>query len=64
MTRFSLTIEGSSDQRGIYALRALLKHLLRRHQFRCIDMREIPHEAECAAPDASPGKMKRCCYEN
>jgi hypothetical protein len=56
MTRFSLTIEGSSEQPGIHGLRAILKDLLRRHGFRCVDAKENPHEAE-APPDVS-GTMK------
>ncbi len=37
---FTLRIEGAPGQRGIHDLRALLKTLLRRHGFRCIDAQE------------------------
>jgi len=40
-TRFTLTIERVRDANTIHALRALLKALLRRHGFRCIDAREV-----------------------
>jgi hypothetical protein len=39
---FTLRIEGEPGAAGIHALRALLKVLLRRHHFRCIDVHEIP----------------------
>ena len=42
MTRFALTIEGPSGQAGIRGLRAILKQLLRRNGFRCLDAKEIP----------------------
>jgi hypothetical protein len=38
---FILRIEGKPGAAGIHALRALLKSLLRRHGFRCLDVREI-----------------------
>jgi hypothetical protein len=41
MTRFTLTFEGNG---GIHALRAILKQLLRRFGFRCVDLRELPPE--------------------
>jgi hypothetical protein len=37
---FTLKIEGKPGPVGIRALRGLLKTLLRRHGFRCVDMRE------------------------
>jgi hypothetical protein len=38
---FILRIEGKSGGAGIRDLRRLLKTLLRRYQFRCLDAREI-----------------------
>jgi len=40
-TRFTLTIERVRDANTTHALRALLKTLVRRHGFRCIDAREV-----------------------
>jgi hypothetical protein len=37
---YRLRIEGRSGPAGIHALRALLKTLLRRHGFRCLDARQ------------------------
>jgi hypothetical protein len=37
---FTLRIEGEPGPAGIHALRALLKILLRRYRFRCLDVRE------------------------
>jgi hypothetical protein len=37
---FVLRLKGAPGQAGIHALRALLKILLRRYGFRCIDVRE------------------------
>jgi hypothetical protein len=37
---YRLRIEGRSGAAGIHALRALLKTLLRRHGFRCLDARQ------------------------
>ena len=37
---FTLRIEGKPGTAGIHALRALLKTLLRRHGFRCLDARQ------------------------
>ena len=37
---FILKIEGRSGAADIHALRALLKVLLRRHGFKCLDARE------------------------
>jgi hypothetical protein len=38
---FNLMIEGKSGRAGIHSLRAVLKILLRKHGFRCLDAREI-----------------------
>jgi hypothetical protein len=46
---FTLRIRGRSGQAGIHALRAVLKELLRRHQFICLDVRE---ERDAAMGDA------------
>jgi hypothetical protein len=37
---FTLRIEGKAGAAGIRALRALLKALLRKYGFRCLDVRE------------------------
>jgi hypothetical protein len=37
---YRLRIEGRHGPAGIHALRALLKVLLRRHGFRCLDARQ------------------------
>ena len=37
---FTVRIEGKPGTAGIRALRAILKILLRRHGFRCLDARE------------------------
>jgi len=37
---FILRLEGTPGQAGIHALRALLKILLRRYGFRCVDAYE------------------------
>jgi len=57
MTRFTLTIEGPGGQAGIRGLRAILKQLLRRNGFRCLDAKEIPQQRKCA-PAASPAQKK------
>jgi hypothetical protein len=44
---FILRIEGRPGTAGIHALRAILKVLLRKHGFRCLDARED------VAPDVS-----------
>jgi hypothetical protein len=51
-TTFVLKIEGKPGITGIHALRALLKVLLRKYGFKCIDARED------VAPDVSddPGR--------
>jgi hypothetical protein len=59
MQRFALTLEGPSGEAGIRGLRAILKQLLRRNGFRCIDAKEIPQQAECA-PAALPAQKKDC----
>jgi hypothetical protein len=41
---FTLKIEGPPSVIGIRALRALLKILLRRYGFRCLDLREAKDE--------------------
>jgi hypothetical protein len=38
---FVLKIEGPPSVVGIHALRALLKILLRRYGFRCLDVRQV-----------------------
>jgi hypothetical protein len=38
---FALKIEGQPGRASIHSLRALLKVLLRKHHFRCLDAREI-----------------------
>lgn len=38
---FELRLEAKAGAAGIHQLRALLKSLLRRHGFRCIDAREV-----------------------
>ncbi len=45
---FTLRIEGEAGQGGIHALRALLKVLLRRHGFRCVDAYEEPSPTNVA----------------
>jgi hypothetical protein len=37
---FTLRIEGQPGRASIHALKALLKTLLRRHHFKCLDLRE------------------------
>jgi hypothetical protein len=39
-TIFTLRLVGTPGQAGIHSLRALLKRLLRQHNFVCIDARE------------------------
>jgi hypothetical protein len=46
MTRFLLVIESKAGAAGIHALRALLKILLRRYGFRCVDAQEISAEPD------------------
>jgi hypothetical protein len=44
---FALKIQGRPGAAGIHALRAVLKVLLRRYQFRCLDCHELkPKELE------------------
>jgi hypothetical protein len=38
---FTLRIEGAPGAEGIHALRALLKVLLRKYGFKCLDAREV-----------------------
>jgi hypothetical protein len=38
--RFRLTLEGRGGSADIHGLRSILKYLLRRHRFRCIDATE------------------------
>ena len=38
---FVMTIQGQAGRTSIHALRALLKILLRRHGFKCLDAREV-----------------------
>jgi hypothetical protein len=38
---FVLTIQGQAGRTRIHALRALLKILLRRYGFKCLDAREV-----------------------
>lgn len=38
---YVLRLEGKRGAGGIHALRALLKILLRRHGFKCLDAREV-----------------------
>lgn len=53
-TIFTLRIAGKTGQAGIHRLRAVLKELLRRHDFVCLDAREVCLDAhEEHIPDAS-----------
>jgi hypothetical protein len=54
---FALRIRGRQGQAGIHALRAVLKELLRRHHFVCIDAREEhdPAAGDVINTEKSPG---------
>ena len=47
---FILKIEGKSGAAGIRSLRWLLKALLRRHGFRCVEVSETVVESESFKP--------------
>jgi hypothetical protein len=49
-TIFTLRIACPAGQEGVHRLRALLKDLLRRHQFHALDVRE---ESDAAAGDVN-----------
>jgi hypothetical protein len=42
---FLITLRAADDATAIHALRALLKILLRRYGFKCLDAHEIPDRA-------------------
>jgi hypothetical protein len=50
-TRFLLRLEAETGIAGVHMLRALLKRLLRDHDFRCIDLRETEDAAPTTQSD-------------
>jgi hypothetical protein len=57
-TIFTVTFRAPSGSAGIHALRAMLKVLLRRHGFRCIDATEEEATTPANVADAL-GQLRR-----